>query len=178
MWSRRVTHCSSSPSPWSNWNARCRTFSGRGERQGLKSSGPKQFRVLTSFFMAPFRSVRISAGIAAAIALSACSSSSERASRIGEAYAGPATLNLHQDIDSKSATVAVVHHGDKLDIVGQRRRWYKVRTPKGVEGWTSDRELLDTAQMSRLRGLAADTARLPSQGSATTFGLLNVHSAP
>src|SRR5207248_3921471 len=47
-----------------------------------------------------------------------------------------------------------------------------------VEGWTSDRELLDTAQMSRLRGLAADTARLPSQGSATTFGLLNVHSEP
>lgn len=97
---------------------------------------------------------------------------------IGHAYAGPATLNLHKEIDSKSPTVTIVHHGDKLDIVGQRRRWYRVRTAKGVEGWTSDRELLDTAQMQRLRGLAAETNGLPSQGIATTFGTLNVHTEP
>src|SRR5208282_1122487 len=89
----------------------------------------------------------------AAILLSACNTAPDRAYAIGEAYAGPSTLVLHQDIDSKSPAVATVHHGDKLDITGQRRRWYKVRTEKGVEGWTSDRELLDTAQMERLRGL-------------------------
>jgi hypothetical protein len=111
-------------------------------------------------------------------ALSACNSSQQRAPSIGTAYAGPETLKVHKEIDSKSAAVTTVHHGDKLDIVAQRRRWYKVRTAAGIEGWASDRELLDTAQMQRLRALAGETAGLPSQGIATTFTELNVHTEP
>jgi hypothetical protein len=110
--------------------------------------------------------------------ITACRQRPAEESAIGHAFAGPATLNLHKDIDSKSPTVAVAHHGDALDIVAQRRRWYKVRTPKGQEGWTSDTQLLDTAQMKRLQALAAETAGMPSQGVATTFSALNVHSEP
>jgi SH3-like domain-containing protein len=124
------------------------------------------------------RSFSIIAAFSIVCALTGCNTRPDRAPVIGHAYAGPATLNLHKEIDSKSATVTSVHHGDKLEIVGQRRRWYKVRTANGIEGWTSDRELLDTAQMQRLRGLAAETNGLPSQGIATTFGGLNVHSEP
>jgi hypothetical protein len=97
---------------------------------------------------------------------------------LGHAFAGPASLNLHKDIDTKSPVIVIAHHGDPLDIVAQRRRWYKVRTAKGIEGWTSDNQLLDTAQMKRLKALAAETAGLPSQGVATTFATLNVHSEP
>ena len=124
------------------------------------------------------RSFSIIAALSTLCAVTGCNSKPERASVIGHAYAGPATLNLHKEIDSKSATATTVHHGDKLDIVGQRRRWYKVRTANGIEGWTSDRELLDTAQMRRLKGLAAETNGLPSQGIATTFSNLNVHTEP
>jgi hypothetical protein len=123
----------------------------------------------------PFRTIA-TAGILCA--LSGCSSKPERAAAIGHAWAGPVTLNLHKEIDSKSPTVTSVHHGDKLEIVAQRRRWYRVRTAAGIEGWTSDRELLDTAQMKRLKALAAETTGLPSQGVATTFGTLNVHTEP
>jgi Bacterial SH3 domain len=111
-------------------------------------------------------------------ALSGCNAKTERAPVIGHAYAGPAALNLHKEIDSKSPTVTIVHHGDPLEIVGQRRRWYRVRTANGTEGWTSDRELLDTAQMRRLKALAAETTGMPSQGAATTFSNLNVHTEP
>jgi SH3-like domain-containing protein len=116
----------------------------------------------------------------AAISIAGCGNRQpERAPVLGVAYAGPATLNLHADIDPKSATVTIVHHGDKLEITGQRRRsWYRVRTAKGIEGWTSNRELLDSAQMARLRALAAETAGMPVQGVATTFGDVNVHSEP
>jgi SH3-like domain-containing protein len=124
------------------------------------------------------RSLQTIAGAIVLCALSGCNAKSDRAPVIGHAYAGPATLNLHKEIDSKSPTVTIVHHGDKLEIVGQRRRWYKVRTAGGTEGWTSDRELLDTAQMQRLRALAAETTGLPSQGVATTFSTLNVHTEP
>ena len=97
---------------------------------------------------------------------------------IGEAYAGPATLTLRQDIDPKSRAVAVAHHGDLLRITARHRRWYKVRTPKGAEGWTDDTGLLDRDQMNRIRALAKETGGLPSQGLATTFGTLHVHAEP
>ena len=110
--------------------------------------------------------------------LASCSTGPRRQPAIGEAWAGPATLQLHADIDSRSPVTGVVHHADKLDILRQRRRWYRVRTASGAEGWTSDLSLLDAAQMKRLGALASETAGLPPQGVATTFGTLNVHIEP
>ena len=110
--------------------------------------------------------------------LAGCSRGPERASSIGEAFAGPVTLNIHKEIDPKSAVVGTARHGERLEITSQRRRWYKVRTAAGVEGWTEDRELLDTGQMTRLKDLAKETAGLPSQGAGTTFDTLNIHTEP
>src|SRR5580704_880337 len=126
----------------------------------------------------PSRTLRIIAAAVGLCVLSGCNAKPQQEPVIGHAYAGPATLNLHKEIDLKSATVTTVRHGEKMEIVGQRRRFYKVRTAQGVEGWTSDRDLLDTAQMQRLKALAAETAGQPSQGVATTFSNLNVHAEP
>jgi hypothetical protein len=125
------------------------------------------------------RNIRLIAPAALALSLmTACSSAPDRASAIGEAFAGPATLKLRKEIDLKSPATAIVHHGERLEITAQHRRWYKVRGPKGQEGWTEDRELLDTGQMNRLKDLAKETANLPSQGVATAFDVLNVHTEP
>ena len=110
--------------------------------------------------------------------LGGCSPAPEHLPAIGDAFIGPATLSLRKEIDTKSAPVAVVHHGDHVEILQQRRLWYRVRTDKGIEGWTDDRQLLDKAQMDRLKALADETAGLPSQGKATTFDTLNVHTEP
>jgi hypothetical protein len=107
-----------------------------------------------------------------------CRTAPDRDPVIGEAFAGPATLSLHRDIDLKSPAAAVVHHGDRLEIIGRRRRWYRVRTATGKEGWTDDRALLDTGQMKRLLSLAKTASDLPSQGAAKSFGTLNVHTEP
>lgn len=115
---------------------------------------------------------------AAAICWCGCSSAPERPPAIGSAYAGPATLKLRKEIDPRSPVSATVHHGELLEITAQRRRWYQVRARNGVEGWAEDRELLDEAQMKRLKSLAEETAGLPSQGGATTFDTLNVHTEP
>lgn len=116
--------------------------------------------------------------VLAALLLWSCAPAPEQESSIGEAYVGPATLTLHKDIDTKSPSAGEVHHGEHLDILAQRRLWYKVRTDKGVKGWTADSQLLDPAQMKRLRKLAEETSGLPSQGRATAFDMLNVHTEP
>ena len=118
---------------------------------------------------------------ASALLTAGCSSAphEEKALVLGDAWAGPTTLILHKDIDFKSPAVTTASHGDKLEIIGQRRRsWYKVRDSRGREGWVGTRELLDAAQMKRLLTLAEQSANLPSQGKATTFSEMNVHIEP
>jgi hypothetical protein len=110
--------------------------------------------------------------------LAGCSSGPEREREIGEAYVGPATLKLRRDIDLRSAESATVSHGDRLAIVRRRRRFVKVRTSKGAEGWTDMRQLLSSGQMGQLNRLADRARRLPSQGAASVYEALNVHTEP
>lgn len=110
--------------------------------------------------------------------LAACSSGPPQQPSSGVAYVGPLTLNLRKDLASKSPAVAAVKHGDKLDVLEMRRRFIKVRTAQGIEGWTDSNLLLTEQQMDDLRHLADGAAKLASQGKATPFDVLNMHSAP
>ena len=110
--------------------------------------------------------------------LASCQSSPERLPSIGEAFVGPAVLKIRSDIPLQSAVVATVKHGDRLVIIQRRRRFFRVRTSSGAEGWTDERQLLAAEDMQRLKELAARAAKMPAQGQATSFGSLNVHTQP
>jgi hypothetical protein len=111
--------------------------------------------------------------------LAACSNRPPRAASLGEAYVGPAELKIRSDIPLESSTVATVRHGDRLEILQQRRNVFlRVRTPSGAEGWTDARQLLGARDMAGLRELAERARGMPSQGVATTYGELRVHTDP
>ncbi len=112
------------------------------------------------------------------LVITGCSSSSEHAPVIGEAYAGPSVLVLRQEINPRSAVAATAKHGERLEIIQQRRRFLKVRTAKGQEGWTDERLLLSTAEVARLKRFNQQARTLPSQGAATTYDALNIHTEP
>jgi hypothetical protein len=97
---------------------------------------------------------------------------------IGAAYVGPVSLNLRQDMAAKSAGVTEVKHGERLDIIDVRRRLVRVRTVTGAEGWVDANLLLSAQQMDELRKLTEDSSKLPSQGAATVFEALNMHTEP
>lgn len=111
-------------------------------------------------------------------ALAACHSGPERAPVIGQAFVGPAALKIRSDIPLQSATVTTVKHGERLEIVNRRRRFLKVRTANGQEGWTDERQLLAADDMDSLRDLMEQARAMLAQGQATTFGELNVHTQP
>jgi hypothetical protein len=121
---------------------------------------------------------KVSAVVVLLLLLAACESGPPKRPAIGEAYVGPATLKIRADIPLEAPTVATVKHGDRLEIIGRRRRFLLVRTPGGVEGWTHERQLLSSSDMAALRGLAERAAKMPPQGQATTFGALNIHTMP
>jgi SH3-like domain-containing protein len=91
---------------------------------------------------------------------------------------GPSTLDLRSDIPTQSATVAVVRHGDRLEILQHRRSFLKVRAPNGAEGWTDERQLLAASDMAALKDLAARAARIRSPGRASADAELRVHIQP
>ena len=107
-----------------------------------------------------------------------CRNERNRAPVLAEAYVGPATLNLRSDIPLDSTPVAVVKHGEKIEIIQRRRRFMRVRTASGTEGWTDERQLLGANDMEALKELSGRAAKLPSQGIATTYRDLNVHTQP
>ena len=113
------------------------------------------------------------------LVLGACSNRPPRAASLGEAYVGPAELKIRSDIPLESAPVATVRHGDRVEILQQRRNVFlRVRTSSGAEGWTDARQLLGAGEMAGLRELAERARRMPSQGVATTYGELRVHTQP
>lgn len=116
--------------------------------------------------------------VIAAVALTSCSDGPSAMSAIGEAYAGPISLNVRQEISLKSPVVATLKHGDQLEVLSIRRRFMRVRTDKGVEGWVDSEKLLTTEQMDRLKAVAEVAVKLPIQGEATVYEARNVHTEP
>ena len=112
------------------------------------------------------------------LGMAACRSGEPRAPAIGEAFAGPAVLSIRQDIPLQSPVVATVKHGERLEIVQRRRRFMKVRTPTGAEGWTEDHLLLSSQEIAALKEVERRALSMPSQGLASTYDTLNVHTEP
>jgi hypothetical protein len=110
--------------------------------------------------------------------IAGCNPGNDREPVLGEAYVGSVSLQLRQELTARAALVATVKHGDHLELIGKRRRFLKVRTESGAEGWVDGRQLLSTKDMSDLRALAERAGKAPSQGRASVFEALNVHTIP
>jgi hypothetical protein len=96
----------------------------------------------------------------------------------GDAYVAPASLNLRGELHQKNSTVAVLKHGDHVIVLDAHRRFVKVRTDKGAQGWLDAAELLSPEQMQAIRASRKKMLALPSEGTATVFEPLNVHIDP
>jgi SH3-like domain-containing protein len=97
---------------------------------------------------------------------------------LGQAYVAPATLNLRRELTQKNNTVALLKHGDRVSIIDVRRRFVKIRTAKGAEGWVDSTELLSPDQMDQVHRERQQALALPSEGAATVYEALNIHLEP
>jgi hypothetical protein len=114
---------------------------------------------------------------AAVLLLSGCGTGSREPSQ-GEALVGPTTLALWTDLAPRAPVSATVKQGDRVQILEVRRRFVRVRTAGGVEGWTEAEFLLNKAQVEAYQALQDNLAQMPSMGQATVYSPLNTHIAP
>ena len=104
--------------------------------------------------------------------------SDEQRDSLAQAYVGPASVNLRAQLNQKNSTVSVLRHGEKVSVVDVHRRFIKIRTANGVEGWVDSLDLLSTDEMQRVQRERAQALKLPSEGTATAYETLNIHLAP
>lgn len=95
----------------------------------------------------------------------------------GTAYIAPTSVNLRGDISQKN-TVAVLTHGERVQVLDQKRRFVQIRAGSGATGWVDAFQLLTPEQMSELQKERMYALTLPSEGTASVFDPLNVHLEP
>lgn len=94
------------------------------------------------------------------------------------AYVAPQTLTVRRELAEKNSTAALLNHGDRVDVLETRRRFVKVRTSGGVEGWVDAAQLLTADQMAKIQEDSQRALKMPSEGSAGVFEPLNIHIEP
>lgn len=74
--------------------------------------------------------------------------------------------------------VGTVKNGDRLQVIDRDRRFVKVRTASGVEGWMEQRNLITQPVYDQLQKLAAQEKNDPVQATGVTRNDTNLHVEP
>jgi len=74
--------------------------------------------------------------------------------------------------------VGSVRNGEKVEILERQKRFAKVRTASGEEGWIEQRFLIGAETFAQFGKLAKDNAAAPAQATGVTRNELNIHVAP
>ena len=108
---------------------------------------------------------------------SACAVETETASR-ESAFVARTMIEIIKELDPEAPVVATLKLGTPVDIVARRRRFVKLRTESGVEGWTQESKLITPEVRQLMEQLREQTAQDPAQGRVHAFSTLNVHLEP
>jgi hypothetical protein len=93
-------------------------------------------------------------------------------------YVSAAETSLRDRVATMYNKVGTVHNGDRVEILEKQRRFYRVRTTSGQEGWLEERSLVTQDIYDGFTKLAADNANTPVQAHGTTRAELNMHLTP
>ena len=91
--------------------------------------------------------------------------------------AGPQVI-LRDRVAAVYNKVGTAKNGERLEVVDRQKRFVKVRTPRGEEGWVEQRNLADPDTYNGFQKLAADNKNAPVQGKGKTRAELNMHLTP
>lgn len=110
-------------------------------------------------------------------ALSGCSGSS---SKQEYAYVSLPEAALRDRVANVYNKTGTVHNGERVIVLERMntRRFVRVRSPRGEEGWIQDRYLADQKTFDQLQHLADQFKDAPAQAVAVTKRETNLHALP
>src|SRR5262249_39800110 len=93
-------------------------------------------------------------------------------------YVSAAETSLRDRVATLYGKVGTVHNGDRVEVLEKQRRFLRVKTDKGQEGWIEERSLVSQEIYDGFQQLAKESAAIPVQAHGTTRAELNIHLTP
>jgi len=100
--------------------------------------------------------------------------------RADYAYVAAPEASLWDRVAAIHGKTGLVHNGERLQVLERmpNRRFVRVRSPRGEEGWVPERYLTDQKTFDQFQRLADQYKATAAQGSATTEQTVNLHILP
>ena len=93
-------------------------------------------------------------------------------------YVSVPQASLRDRVAALYSKVGTAKAGDRVEILERQKRFARVRTPSGQEGWLEQRYLVDQKVFDEIQKMTADAASRPPQGTATARSQTNLHVSP
>jgi len=100
--------------------------------------------------------------------------------RADYAYVSAPEASLWDRVAAIHAKTGLVHNGERVQVLERMptRRFARVRSSRGEEGWVQERYLADQRTFDQAQRLTEQYKETPAQASATTEQLVNLHITP
>jgi SH3-like domain-containing protein len=114
--------------------------------------------------------------LASILALAACSRGHHRV--LETAYVSAPQAALRDQVAAIYNRVGNVKNGERVEILDREKRFAKVRTASGLEGWIEQRFLVDQKTYDGLQKLSQDNQNDPVQAPGVLRNETNLHIVP
>lgn len=94
------------------------------------------------------------------------------------AYVSAPQASLRDQVAQMYNRVGTVKNGDRVEILDREKRFARVRTSTGLEGWIEQRYLVDQKTFDGLQKLAQDNQNDPVQAPGVLRNETNLHLTP
>jgi SH3-like domain-containing protein len=94
------------------------------------------------------------------------------------AYVNVPQVTLRDRVATVYNKMGTLTNGQRVEVLDRQKRFVRVRTEKGEEGWVEERYLEPAKLFRDLQALAAKYARTPVQGRAIARAELRLHLEP
>src|ERR1700733_13123668 len=98
---------------------------------------------------------------AAMLLLSACNHGRHRVLEV--AYVSAPQAALRDQVAAIYNRVGNVKNGERVEVLEREKRFVRIRTASGIEGWIEQRFLIDEKTFDGLQKLTADNQNAPTQ---------------
>jgi len=122
------------------------------------------------------RTIAVAAALAAMLALSACNRGRHRVLEIN--YVSAPQAALRDQVAAIYNRVGTVKNGERVEVLDHEKRFARVRTASGLEGWIEQRYLVDQKTYDGLQKLTQDNQSAPVQAPGVLRNDTNLHITP
>src|SRR5205823_7393558 len=87
-------------------------------------------------------------------------------------------VSLRDRVATLYSKTGIVRNAERVEVLEKQKRFARVRSTEGEEGWIELRYLVDEGVFNGFQSLVKQASPLPIVGFATTRSTLNIHLAP